>query len=283
MLSMILPTLNPGVSLASLLDQIQSQTRPPHEILIIDSASTDDTLSIAHRYGAKTIAIARKDFDHGRTRTLAAKAARGDILIFMTQDALPANSQSFQNLLAAFEDPRIVAAYGRQLPYPDTSLFGRFLREFNYPATSTQRTLADIPTYGIKTAFLSNSFCAYRRSALESIGWFKPGLILGEDMVAGAQLLNAGYTLAYVADAEVFHAHSYTIFQEFQRYFKIGVFHRREPGLLKEFGKADSEGFRYAREEISFLWQKKQWGLIPWSLVRNATKMLGYQLGKRNG
>ena len=63
--------------------------------------------------------------------------------------------------------------YGRQLPYENASLFASHLREFNYGTKSYIRTYDDREKYGIKTAFLSDSFAAYRRSALESIDWFK--------------------------------------------------------------------------------------------------------------
>jgi len=178
-------------------------------------------------------------------------------------------------------DGDIAAAFGRQLPRPDASLFAEHLRLFNYPNTSYVRTLNDKYKYGIRTAFFSNSFAAYRRSALEQIGFFKEGLIFGEDMHAAARLLLAGYKIAYVADAKVYHSHNYTILQDFKRYFDMGVFHKTENWLIKEFGKAGQHGLAYVRSELAFLLRRKRLDLLPGFLVRIAAKYLGYFLGRQ--
>lgn len=221
-----------------------------------------------------------KDFDHGGTRTEAGKSAQGDILIYMTQDALPCDRHSIGNIVRIFEDQKLAAAFGRQLPYPDASAFGAHLRLFNYPETPYIRSLSDKTIYGIKTPFLSNSFAGYRKSALDEISWFREKLILGEDTYAGAKLLLAGYKIAYVPDAMVYHSHNYTVLQELKRYFDIGVFHTSEQWLIEEFGKADGEGKRYVRSAFDFLMKNRKYYLIPEFVIRTVLKYVGYTLGR---
>jgi len=151
---------------------------------------------------------------------------------------------------------------------------------FNYPETPYIRTLSDKGKYGIKTPFLSNSFAAYRRRALDEIMWFKEKLILGEDTYAGAKLLLAGYTIAYVPDAMVYHSHNYTVFQELQRYFDIGVFHKTEHWIIEEFGKAGGEGGRYIQSAFAFLIKNRKYCLMPEFVIRNILKYIGYTLGQ---
>lgn len=278
--SLILPTLNAGDDFNALLRSISHQSLQPCEIIVIDSSSTDQTVSIAKDYGCRVETITRESFDHGGTRTLAAQMAQGEILLFLTQDALPADNYAFKRLIECFADTCIAAAYGRQLPYPKASVWGSHLRLFNYGEKSCLRTLYEKKSYGLKTAFLSNSFCAYRASALQEVGCFKNNLILGEDMVAGAMLLKKGYCLAYEARAEVFHSHDYTLWQEFQRYFDIGVLHRNESWLLEEFGKPEGEGLKYVLSEFRYLISHKKSPLIFYSLFRNCAKYIGYKLGK---
>lgn len=177
-------------------------------------------------------------------------------------------------------DTSIGAVYGQQLPYPNASVFGTHLRLFNYPDQSYVRTYKEKQRYGIKTAFLSNSFCAYQKNALQEIGYFKNSLILGEDMIAGALLLKRGYSLAYASAAKVYHSHNYTVWQEFQRYFDIGVLHRHESWLLEEFGKPEGEGLKYVLSEFRFLYSAQKSHLIFYALLRNFFKYLGYKLGK---
>jgi rhamnosyltransferase len=221
------------------------------------------------------------EFDHGGTRTLAATKAKGDILIYFTQDALPYNEYAIENLVRPLvEDKNISAAFGRQLPRPDASLFAEHLRLFNYPDTSYTRTLEDKEKYGIKTAFLSNSFVAYKKSVLEEIGYFKNGLSFGEDTCAAAKMLLKGYKIAYVAEAMVLHSHNYTIRQDFIRYFDMGKFHRTENWLLKEFGKAEGQGLKYAKSEFKFLLQRKRFDVFPEFVLRLFMKYSGYVLGK---
>ncbi|MBI5634049.1 MAG: glycosyltransferase family 2 protein [Nitrospirae bacterium] len=279
MISIIIPTYNAGQQIHCLCEALRSQA-VSSELIVIDSSSSDRTAEIAESFGARVLVVRAEDFDHGGTRTLAGKAATGDILIYMTQDALPFDKHSIGNIAGLFDDQKIAASYGRQLPYPNATAFGAHLRLFNYPETPYIRTLSDKEKYGIKTPFLSNSFAAYRRSALDEIRWFKEKLILGEDTYAGAKLLLAGYTIAYVPDAMVYHSHNYTVIEEFKRYFDIGVFHKSEQWIIEEFGKAEGEGGRYMKSAFSFLRKNRKYCLIPEFVVRNILKYLGYTLGR---
>lgn len=279
-ISIIIPTYNASKYIKKLLEVLQQQTVKYEEIIIVDSSSTDDTIEIAKSFKTKIIIISKKEFDHGETRTKAGKQAKGEILIYLTQDVLPYNKYMIENIVKPFyENEKIGASYGRQIPYNDTSLFGKHLRYFNYPKISYIRDYKDKEKYGIKTAFLSNSFAAYRKKVLEEIGWFKDNIILGEDIYAGAKILKAGYKIAYVAEAKVYHSHSYTIWEEFKRYFDIGVFHKCESWILEEFGKPEEEGIRYVKSELTFLLRKKAYYLLPVSLIRNIIKYISYKLG----
>jgi len=280
MVSIIIPTYYAQDHLRKLLDKIKSQTIKEYELMIIDSSSKDQTVEIARQYTEHVVVIPQNEFDHGGTRAKAARLAQGEIIVFLTQDALPFDDNSIKELVQVFEDERVGAAYGRQLSYAETNLFGKHLRAFNYPETSSLKSKDDIATYGIKTAQLSNSFAAYRKSTLEEIGYFKDNLILGEDVYTGAKMILAGYKLAYVSEAKVYHSHSYTILEEFRRYFDIGVFHRCEKWILERFGKAEGEGGRYVRSEIDYLLSRHAYHLLPAFLIRNGMKYLGYKLGQ---
>ena len=278
-LSVIIPTYNADNYLSALLEKLKHQT-VPYELIIIDSSSTDDTVTIAKNYTDNIITIPTSEFDHGGTRTKAAKTASGDIIVFLTQDALPCDNYAFEKILEPFEDSNVGAAYGRQISYEETTLFGKHLRGFNYTEVSYIRTLKDKEQYGIKTAFLSDSFAAYRKSTLEKIGYFKDGLIVGEDSYAGAKIILNEYALAYCAEAQVYHSHSYTIIEECKRYFDIGVFHKRENWILEEFGKAEGEGGKYVKSEFKYLLDHHAYYRIPEFFVRNGMKYLGYKLGQ---
>ncbi len=278
-ISVVIPTLNAGPKLVTLLDALEEQTREVTEIIVVDSESTDDTVSISRRYGCEILNVSRKDFGHGETRTIAAENATGDLLICLTQDVVPCNRSAIENLVKEFRDDSVGAAFGRQVAHMSDSLFARHLRQFNYPGESYERSLGDKESFGLKTVFLSNSFAAYNREVLKEVDYFQSGLIFGEDTCAAARILLNGRRIVYAADASIFHSHNYTIRQDFKRYFDMGVFHRSEDWLLKQFGNAESQGLEYVESEFKFLLKERAFGLLPEFVLRNIMKFLGYKLG----
>ena len=281
MISIIIPTYNASEHLSVLLESIKKQNIENFELIIIDSSSNDNTIEIAESYNAKIISIQKSDFDHGHTRTIAAKQSNGEIVIFLSQDTILFDENSIENLIETLNsDENIAAAYGRQLPHENASVFAGHLRLFNYSENSYVNELSDKEKFGIRTVFFSNSFSAYKKNALEEIGYFKENLIFGEDMYTAAKLLLNHKKIAYAADAKVFHSHNYTISQDFRRYFDMGVFHRNESWLLKEFGKAHGHGKKYIKSEFAFLKKKNRYDLLAEFILRVFAKFFGYQLGR---
>ena len=278
MLRVIVPTLNAAKDWPQFAPALAACVRPD-QVLVVDSESTDGTRELAHAAGFQVHSVARKDFNHGGTRQMAADMLLdADILVYMTQDAVLAGPAAIANLVEAFADPQVGAVCGRQLPRPSSGAREMHARKFNYPATSEVRSLEDRTRLGIKAIFLSNSLAAYRRSALMQVGGFPANVIFGEDTVTAARLLLAGYKVAYVAEACVYHSHPYTLTQEFKRYFDIGVLHSRERWLLDEFGHASGEGKRYVTSELRFLRERNIWQ-IPSALCSTCAKLFGYRLG----
>ena len=279
-LGLVIPALNAGPYLDRLGPALEAQSLRPPKFLVIDSDSTDDTAARFRAIGAEVRVIDRRAFDHGGTRQTAVETlVDADIVVFLTQDAVPADPDALRNLLGAFEDPRVGAAYGRQLPAPDATPIAAHARLFNYPESSERRSQADASRLGIKTAFCSNSFAAYRRKALLEAGGFPARAILSEDMLAVAAMLAKGWDVQYVASARVYHSHNYTTVEEFRRYFDIGVLHGSHPDLIARFGTPEGEGWRFLRSELAYLARAAPL-LIPSALVRTLSKYLGYGLGR---
>ncbi len=278
-LGLIVPTLNAGDLWKRWLAAFDEQTRKPDYRLVIDSSSHDETAARARAHGFDVRVIAKAEFNHGGTRQLGiSMLPESEIVVFLTQDALLATADAIERLLLAFADERVGAAYGRQLPHTNAGPIGAHARLFNYPPMSQVRVLEDRKRLGIKTAFISNSFAAYRRSALIEAGGFPTDTIMNEDTFAVGKMLLAGWKVAYCADAQVYHSHDYHYRDEFKRYFDIGVFHARTPWLQQTFGKAAGEGRRFVTSELLFLGKRAPW-LIPSALLRTGLKWLGFRLG----
>lgn len=277
--TVIVPTLNAAADWGRFAPALL-QCVAPEQVLILDSSSTDGTAALARAAGFRVHCIQQSEFSHGGTRQLGAELLpQAEILVYMTQDAILADPDSLARLLCCFQDPMVAAAFGRQLPRPGAGPIETHARLFNYPGISGIRTLDSRNSLRFKTIFISNSFAAYRRSALLSSGGFPKNVIFGEDTVTLARLLLDGWKAAYVAEARVYHSHSYNYGQELRRYFDIGVLHSRETWLLKEFGNTGGEGKRFILSELSYLWPRSRW-LIFSALLRTMLKLLGYRLGR---
>jgi len=276
-----IPTLNARDNWAAFSAALKSQTAKPDEVIVLDSESEDGTAEAAARDGFRVVRIARKDFRHGATRQLAAEmASDSEVLIYMTQDAILARRDAFSVLLAAFENPEVGAAYGRQLPSKGAKPIETHARLYNYPLNSNLRSTESIATLGFKTIFFSNSFGAYRRNALQAVGGFPLDVNFGEDTVTAARLISAGWKIAYVAEAQVFHSHDYTWREEFQRYISIGRLHGEHSWLLCDFGGTSGEGLRFVKSELLAL-SKLAPQSIPCALFRTACKYVGYRIGRK--
>ena len=280
-IGVVVPTFNAEPCWEALRQGIDRQGLASPQVLIVDSSSRDRTRQLAEQAGYRVLRIPQAEFNHGGTRQFAGEILPwASILIYLTQDAFLSGDSAFLDLCAVFADPAVGAAYGRQLPRDRADAIERHARLFNYPAQSSIRQLQDREHIGIKAAFLSNSFAAYRRSALQAVGGFPTNVIIAEDSVVAARLLIAGWKVAYVAEATVVHSHPLSLPEEFSRYFDTGVHHAREHWLLETFGNAGAEGKRFLRSEFAYLAAHKA-RLIPLAFLRTVNKLVAYQLGLR--
>ncbi|MVN91204.1 glycosyltransferase [Mucilaginibacter aquatilis] len=278
-IALLIPTLNAGKYWEEFLETVNSQSLGINFKIILDSGSTDGTDKLAEDKGFNVLRIDKRNFDHGYARQVLADACSTcDILIYLTQDCILACKDSLKNLVEAFSNADVGLAYGRQLPRRNAKLLESHGRIFNYPSQSRLKSLSDKVEMGIKTASCSNSFAAYRRTALNDVGGFPLASILGEDVIVGGKMLIKGWKIAYVATAESYHSHDYTITEEFKRYFDIGVFHKMNDWLLEEFGSASGEGMKYLKSELSVVLKKNPL-VLPKMVGSIFAKWLGYKLG----
>lgn len=279
----LVPTLNAGAAWPAFLQAFAQQQPAAGPLIVLDSESGDGTDRLAASAGHQVVRIRRAEFSHGGTRQWGIDHFSGDaaFVVFLTQDAVLAQPDAIARLLAAFSDPQVAAIYGRQLPHPGADPLSAHARMFNYPATSRTVTLADRAALGIRTCFLSNTFAAYRLSAMRQVGGFARDLILAEDMQLAARLLLAGHAIRYQADACVYHSHAYSLLQEFRRSFDTGVFHAQQRQLLAPFGKASREGLKFVLSEARHLLRAAPWRL-PEAALRSLLKLLGYRAGRHH-
>ena len=216
--SVVIPVINAAPYLPQLIPAILSQKAAVTEIVLVDSGSSDGTREAARRYD-RTRVVSIERFSHGGARNLGARAAVGDIVVLLTQDALPRDADWLCALLAPFADPGLAAAYSRQVPTPDASPMEQYFLATRFPAGGTEiRRKQGSAPLTFEQVFFSNVSAAVRRDLLLKHP-FDDGLIMSEDQQLSRDLMDAGHAVAYVPRSVVIHSHNYSLGTVFRRYF----------------------------------------------------------------
>lgn len=211
--SVVIPTYNPGNSITQLVNRILKQTLVKTvELIIVDSGSTDNSMKIAEELGATVIRIPHEDFSHSYARNLGAIHAKGDIIVFMTQDALPSSRTWLNELCAPLVTGEAAATSCTEINPDDTEMFYKVLshdyakfrridngkKVINYKNDDDDRlelrrkaSLTDV-----STAILSNIFKEY---------YYRHDY--AEDLDLGVRLLNDGYRIALLGNVGTIHGH----------------------------------------------------------------------------
>lgn len=279
-ISIIIPTRNAESYIENLVIMLSKQTIKAKEIIIIDTASKDNTRLICNKFkNVKFIQINDGEFDHGGTRNRAARQASGDILVFMTQDAIPEDEYFLEELVKPLGNNQICATYGRQVAREEAEPLEVFARKFNYPDEDLIKSSNDIDRLGVKAFFLSNVCSAFISEEFWNVGGFPEQTIMNEDMIIASKLLFNNKKVCYASKARVIHSHSYTYMQQFKRNFDVGVVFVDSSHYFNGV-KSESEGIKYVKESAKYLIRNGKWYLIPHLIIDSGFRFLGYKAGK---
>ena len=282
----IIPVYKPSAGFLALLDALAAQSLPIGQIILINTekkyfdqlvAGTDlfdqySNLVVRH--------IKKEEYDHGGTRNYGVSLSKAPYFIMMTDDAIPADEKLVERLLEPFQDKKVGMTYGRQLPAAGCGVIESYTRCFNYPDTPCVKSVENLKDMGIKAFFASNVCAAYRRDIFDALGGFTDRTIFNEDMIYARGILNAGYRIAYAAQAEVMHSHNYSGWEQLKRNFDLGVSHAEYPEIFDGLS-TESEGIRLVKKTCGYLFRiRKPWltGKLIW---QSGCKYIGYFLGKR--
>lgn len=281
----IIPAYKPDQKFLTLIRKLEHQSVPVNQIIVMNTEQKYyDRLvygtSYQKNYHNITVKhISKKEFDHGRTRNHGVKCSDADYFIMMTQDAVPADEYVVEKLLEAIHGEKTAVAYARQVAEEESGPVEQFTRNYNYPEQSVVKTRDDLDTLGIKTFFCSNVCAIYNRRIFDELGGFVKHTIFNEDMIYAAKAVEAGYGIAYAAEAKVYHSHNYTNRQQLHRNFDLGVSQADHPEVFAKY-PSESEGMRLVRETINHLKEQKLKRQIPHVICQSGFKYVGYLLGR---
>lgn len=276
----IIPTYKPDEKFETLIRRLLRQTIQVQRIIVVNTKTSVfpwDIAGLDSRIVVKE--INKSEFDHGATRRMAVRLSDADIVICMTQDAIPQDNRLVENLIIPFADESVGCAYARQLPDENCDIIERYTRQFNYPAEGCVKDLSSVEEMGIKAFFCSNVCAAYRRSYYEEAGGFVKRAIFNEDMIMAAHMMKLGYKCVYASEAMVIHSHNYNCIQQFKRNFDVAVSQTDHPHIFQGV-PSEREGMRLVKQTASYLVKIKKPWLIIELIAKSGFKYMGYLLGK---
>ena len=277
----LIPVYRPDGKLTELLKRLKMQNYPIHRVILMNTEEKHFPAELTGIWDrVEVYHLAKEEFDHGGTRDRGVRMSTADLVVCMTQDAMPADETLIEELVKPFDDPEVWAAYARQLPNEDCRDVEKYTRSFNYPEQSMVKTKEDLDRLGIKTFFCSNVCAAWRREKYLELGGFVKHTIFNEDMILAGTMIKQGGKIAYCAKAKVIHSHNYSAFQQFHRNFDLAVSQTMYPEVFGGI-RSESEGIKLVKKSLSYCIEiGKPWLMIQ-VVTQSAGKLLGYKMGQR--
>ncbi len=277
----LIPVYRPDGKLTELLKRLKMQNYPIHRVILMNTEEKHFPAELTGIWDrVEVYHLAKEEFDHGGTRDRGVRMSTADLVVCMTQDAMPADETLIEELVKPFDDPEVWAAYARQLPNEDCREVEKYTRSFNYPEQSMVKTKEDLNRLGIKTFFCSNVCAAWRREKYLELGGFVKHTIFNEDMILAGTMIKQGGKIAYCAKAKVIHSHNYSAFQQFHRNFDLAVSQTMYPEVFGGI-RSESEGIKLVKKSLSYCIKiGKPWLMIQ-VVTQSAGKLLGYKMGQR--
>lgn len=289
--SVLIPVKNGGALFGDVLDALLSQEVPwSFEIIVVDSGSKDESIKLSKERGIRVEKIPAVDFGHGRTRNYLASLSRGDFLVFITQDARPADAHWLRNLVEGCNSsPEVAAAFGPHRAHPGARLITQQeLREhfLGFGDTLSIVSMEDRERFDREVGyrqflhFFSNNNSCLRRSVWEQLPF--PDVMFAEDQTWMLAAIKAGYSKAYVPEAVVYHSHDFGVWETLQRNFDEASSFQRDFGyeIQRSLWRALASAALLARRDARWL---REAGVGGASWVRHAVYMAIIELARTLG
>ena len=206
--SIVIRAYNEEKHIGRLLEGIRHQTIKDVEIILVDSGSSDSTVTIAESFGARIVHIPPEEFTFGRSLNFGIRAATQEFIVVASAHVYPVYTDWLESLLRLFQDDKVALTYGKQrgpdsAKYSEQQIFHQW-----YPDVSKPKQ---------ETAFCNNANAAIRKSLWERHPYDETLTGL-EDLAWAKWAKEQGFNIAYVAEAEVVHVHNETPRGVFNRY-----------------------------------------------------------------
>ncbi len=282
-LEVIIPAYRPDDMLIQLTDMLFKQTVVPDKIRILLTCDDISEVYALQDEISRDIVVEQilpSQFGHGATRQYGMDTSEADYVLFMTQDAVPADRFLVEKMLQSFNDATCAAVYARQVPRRDASYLEKYSRLFNYPTKSHICKKEDLETKGIKAVFCSDTCMMYNRSIHEEVGGFERKADFNEDSIFAYNAIMKGYYIGYNACARVFHSHNFSLKEQFVRSYKISKCQKQFAYIYSDI-PSEKEGMKFFKTGVKYFLKKNKPFQTVNLFIYCAVRYLGYFIGKR--
>jgi len=276
--TIIIPTKNAGDRFNLILKHIfKSRIDFEYEVIVVDSGSTDKTKDIINKYPIRLIEIEPLSFSHGGSRNIGAETAKGEILVYLSQDAIPMDENWLDNLIKGFEDRDIAGVFGRQVPNEDASVIEKFFLRYLYPDYKIVKASVNPDNCILQDILFSDVNSAIRKSEWER-NKFKEDLIMSEDQAWAKGILMKKKKIVYEPKAAVYHSHNYTIRRVIMRNFDSGLSLQRI--INAPFKRNFLYEAKYIKSAMLYFFCSKSYRYLFIFPFYETFRLLGFFLGK---
>ncbi|MEI6190037.1 MAG: glycosyltransferase [Chitinophagia bacterium] len=214
--SVIIRTFNEERHIGRLIDGINRQefnNQVEIEVIVVDSGSTDSTMSIAKHMGANVVTLPKEEFSFGKALNLGCDNANGEFLLFASAHVYPVYSDWISRMIQPFEDENVALVYGRQIGNENTHFSEHQIFSKWFPSLSN---------YNQSTPFCNNANCAIKKSLWQKVRYDEQ--ITGlEDLAWASIMMKKGYRIIYLAEAVIVHVHEETPQKIKNRYLREAI------------------------------------------------------------
>lgn len=272
LVSIIIPTKNGAPTLRKCLNAIAAQTYKKVEVIVIDSGSEDETIAIASDFSfVNIVEIPSYSFNHGTTRNLGVKEAKGEYLLYTVQDAFAVSNDWIETMLEHFlQDREIVGVCGQQIvPHDQDKNPHEWFRPYSLPIPRVvhfpdpKELKALSPKEFYQACGWDNVNAMYRKCILLKVPFQERSF--GEDMAWAKEVVVNGNKIVYDFRCRVNHYHHSTYDYTYRRtltvlyniYFNFGFVREINYSPI-HYLKIIYRNFKYKAEPgwIYFNWMK---------------------------
>lgn len=274
--SVICPVYNGEIYLKKLFEKIRKQKKIESlEIIVPVSNSTDNSFQEAKKYANKVYKV--KNFNHGKTRHEAALKAKGEYLVFISQDIMPVDDLWLYNLIKDLKED-IIASFSKQISYKEHGEIEKLIREFNYPDNRRVCNIGNSKINGRKNIFYSDVSSAILKKEFFELGGYNFLVPTSEDNILSNNIIKSGKTFIYQPESKIYHSHKLTLKDSYYRYKAIGKFEKLYSQEI-DFSETNGEGKKLVLFVLRELLRKAKLISICYFGVDILVRLLGYRKG----